>query len=177
MKDNRKVAIVSGALILFAYIVVASFFVESNFAILVIEIVGGASVVALALLLYPILKPKGKLLAKAYAFVKAVEGIVLIVAAFLLFLSLITNGTYDAIQLYHTFIFALAFLLLSVSLLKSKLVPRYISVWGIVGSILMMSSGINILIPEILPQIVTHLPVILNEIFLALWLIVKGFRN
>jgi len=66
-------------------------------------------------------------------------------------------------------------------LYKSKLIPRFISVWGIVAVILLFavnmfglfqSDGINLII-----QMSLALPIILNEIFLGIWLIVKGFNQ
>jgi hypothetical protein len=72
--------------------------------------------------------------------------------------------------------FCLAALLLYYLLYQTKLVPRFISIWGFIAVLLVLVwnllelFGISVAIGMVLA-----LPMILNEIFLALWLIVKGF--
>ncbi|MDW7776000.1 MAG: DUF4386 family protein [Methanosarcinales archaeon] len=61
---------------------------------------------------------------------------------------------------------------------QSKLVPRFISVWGIIGSTMIIVVTLIHMIAgsTVIPFIFSHLPVISNELFLAVWLIVKGFN-
>ena len=74
--------------------------------------------------------------------------------------------------------FSLAALLLFYLLYQTRLVPRWLSVWGFIGvaSVLTWNLlelfGINVNAGMILAM-----PMILNEIFLAIWLIVKGFNS
>ncbi len=62
---------------------------------------------------------------------------------------------------------------------QSRLIPRWLSGWGIVAVILMAAAGVSSLFSD---QPVTGyglliLPIFLQEMVLAVWLIVKGFRS
>jgi hypothetical protein len=75
--------------------------------------------------------------------------------------------------------FSLGALLLYSFLYHSKRLPRFISVWGLIAAGLIvvmivllflnleMSLGLNL---------VFAMPIILNEVFMGIWLIVKGFN-
>jgi hypothetical protein len=64
-------------------------------------------------------------------------------------------------------------------LIHSKLVPRWLSVWGFSGTILAMVASLLVMFRSI--EIITpiyislNMPIALLEIVLAIWLIVKGF--
>jgi hypothetical protein len=61
---------------------------------------------------------------------------------------------------------------------RSKLLPRFISVWGFIAAVLILMLNLLSLNMEIGMSVgmVLALPMILNEIFLGIWLIVKGFN-
>jgi len=63
---------------------------------------------------------------------------------------------------------------------KTKLIPRWLSSWGLIGNTLAMQASFLILfrlIDVITPHfIVLTIPLVLQEIVLAIWLIVKGFN-
>ncbi len=63
---------------------------------------------------------------------------------------------------------------------QTRLVPRWLSGWGIVGVILGAAAALLILFGVTgsmsTIQIVMNVPIGVNEIVLAVWLIVKGFR-
>jgi hypothetical protein len=185
MDSHRKTAIIVGALILIAYGVLGSLFLESKIMATLLELISGAAVVGMAVLMFPILKPHNKNLTFGYAVVKTIEGVFIIVAGILLFSLIINQETYDWIYGIHTYIFGMAFLILSYLFYQSKLVPRFISVWGVIASILLLSStlinmmaaGTVILTDStVIPFTVSTIPVILNELLLAVWLIMKGFN-
>jgi hypothetical protein len=179
MDSNRKTAIIVGVLILIAYGVIGTLFLESNILVLMLELISGAAVVGMAVLMYPILKPHNKNLSRVYAAVKTIEGVVIIVAGLLLYSLIIKQETYTWIYEYHVYLFAIAFLILSYLFYQSNLVPRIISAWGFIASILLLASTlVNIIAtsPEI-PFTISTVPVIINELLLAVWLIVKGFSQ
>lgn len=64
---------------------------------------------------------------------------------------------------------------------KTKLIPRWLSSWGLIGNILAMLASFLILfrlIDVITPHfIVLTIPLVLQEIGLAIWLIAKGFNS
>ncbi len=63
---------------------------------------------------------------------------------------------------------------------KTRLVPRWLSVWGLVGITLTMAGSILVLFRQIAPlstvQMLMNLPIFPQEMVLAVWLIVKGFN-
>jgi hypothetical protein len=62
-----------------------------------------------------------------------------------------------------------------------RLVPRWLSVWGLVGITLTVVSSILVLFRQIAPlstvQMLMNLPIFPQEMVLAVWLIVKGFSR
>ena len=85
------------------------------------------------------------------------------------------NWFYDDI---HVYFFGIAYLMLSYLLYQSILVPRFISVWGIIGSILFLIGNLlalTELFNETPPLML--IPVVLNELVLAIWFIAKGFNS
>ncbi len=64
-------------------------------------------------------------------------------------------------------------------LYRSRLIPRFISVWGLLGAVTVLTSTLlNMFAISISPtiELVIGLPMLLNELFLGVWLIVKGFN-
>jgi len=63
---------------------------------------------------------------------------------------------------------------------QSKLIPRWLSGWGIVGATLCMVAGMLVMFRLIIPvstiHIILNLPIAVQEMVLAVWLIVKGFN-
>jgi hypothetical protein len=62
----------------------------------------------------------------------------------------------------------------------SRLIPRWLSVWGLVAIASLMLSGLLVMFgviePLSAPQVVLALPIFLQEMVLAVWLIAKGFK-
>ena len=74
---------------------------------------------------------------------------------------------------------ALGALLLYTMLYRSKLIPRFVSIWGLVGAITVLTTTmLDIFALSVSPAIglVLGLPMLLNELFLGVWLIAKGFN-
>jgi hypothetical protein len=62
---------------------------------------------------------------------------------------------------------------------QSKLVPRWLSVWGLIGVTLGIANGLYDMFGGITNEtisMVLDLPIFVQEMVLALWLIVKGFN-
>jgi hypothetical protein len=63
---------------------------------------------------------------------------------------------------------------------RTRLVPRWLSLWGLVGIALTMAGSMLVLFRQIAHlssvQMLLYLPCALQEIVLAIWLIVKGFN-
>lgn len=76
--------------------------------------------------------------------------------------------------------FSFGALLFYTSAYRSGLLPRPLAAWGLVGAVLILA---NCLLQAFNPglgtgvQMIFALPIILNEIFLGFWLIMKGFNT
>ncbi len=63
---------------------------------------------------------------------------------------------------------------------QTRLIPRWLSGWGLTGAALCMVAGLLVMLGLIIPvstiHIVLNLPIAVQEMVLAVWLIVKGFN-
>jgi len=79
-----------------------------------------------------------------------------------------------------TIVFILGALMFYYVLYRSKLVPRWLSVWGLLAAVPYFTSGVlglfTLLNQMSTVQTVLVLPLALQEMVLAVWLIVKGFN-
>jgi len=86
----------------------------------------------------------------------------------------------DPINAMGGIVFGLGALMLYYVFYQSKLIPRWISVWGFIAILLSLSTCILILFhlqsPSSTANTVMHLPILLQEMVMAVWLIVKGFN-
>ena len=86
-------------------------------------------------------------------------------------------------QISHvlTIVFILGALMFYYVLYQSKLVPRWLSGWGLLAAIPYFISGVLGLFGSLSPmsslQMILVLPLALQEMVLAIWLIVKGFNS
>ncbi len=78
-------------------------------------------------------------------------------------------------------VFSLGALMFYYLLYQSKLIPRWLSGWGLIGATLHLASGLLAMFGSLteLPimGIVWDLPIALQEMVMAIWLIVKGFNS
>ena len=70
--------------------------------------------------------------------------------------------------------FGVGAILLYTMLCRSRLIPKYIAVWGLIATIAVMA---NMCVPVVELKAVLALPIIANEIYLGLYLLIKGFRK
>jgi len=165
-----------------------------------LELINCIAVVGIAFMIYPIFKPHNESLALGYFGFRVIEAVILIVAVIspLLLVTLsqeyLNASTTDAsyfqslgalfiavrAQLAGLLVpvfFSLGALVFYYLLYQSKLVPRFLAVWGLIAVVLLFgwnlleNFGIHISVGMVLA-----LPMILNEITLGIWLIVKGFN-
>jgi hypothetical protein len=165
--------------------------------------IGGAAAIGIAISLYPVLRKYNEGLALGAVGFRTVEGVFDIVG-FIGLLLLITlsqqfvkAGAPDSsyfqtlgvlvVSGYHwvenvgkLLAFSIGCLLYYIIFYRTKLVPRCLSGWGLVAGILTMLSCLLAMFGLIAPfsteQIVLNLPILPQELVLAVWLIVKGFN-
>jgi hypothetical protein len=75
----------------------------------------------------------------------------------------------------ENFPYSLSVLMFNYFLYQSELIPRWISVWGLIGATLLLAMGLLRLFGH--PVIYLAIPIILNELVLAVWLIFNGFNS
>ena len=78
-------------------------------------------------------------------------------------------------------VFPIGAMMLYVVLYQSKLIPRWLSVWGMIAVVLhLVSTGLlglfNLSDPMSPVQTAANLPIFLQEMVMAVWLIVRGFN-
>jgi hypothetical protein len=77
-------------------------------------------------------------------------------------------------------VFPLGALIFYYLLYQSKLIPRWLSGWGLIGAILYWAASLLVMFALISPfstiHVVLQAPLGVQEIVLAVWLIVKGFN-
>jgi hypothetical protein len=215
MDSNRKTAIIVG--VLFIIVIVSSLLsgvfsgsiddpdyltaVSANENQVLIgvlfQLTLTASVVAIPIMMFPILKKHNESLALGYVGARIFEGFFDAVMAIGLLLLLTlsrefvnagapvasyfqTSGAllralYDWSSVPENFPYGLGALILNYLLYKSKLIPRWLSVWGLIGGTLMLAMGVLRMFGY--PFIFLFFPIFVNEMVLAVWLIVKGFNS
>jgi hypothetical protein len=83
---------------------------------------------------------------------------------------------------FYLLIFAIGALIFYTALYQSKLTPRFISVWGFIAAALILISAVLAMFEIDLSsmgaavELVFVLPIALQEMVLAVWLIAKGFQ-
>jgi hypothetical protein len=75
----------------------------------------------------------------------------------------------------ENFPYGLGALIFYYVLFQSELVPRWLSGWGLLGAALMLTMGLLRMFGH--PVIYLAIPILLNELVLAVWLIVMGFNS
>jgi len=165
-----------------------------------LEVINGVAVVGIAVMMFPILKKIDEALALGYVALRVVEGIIVFAAVLspltLLVLSqeYVTSAAANSSSLQAAaaslvalrghligemlgIFFSLGASLFYYLLYRSRLLPRLLTVWGLIAVVLVFAWNFLELIGySIDAGIVFGLPIILNEIVLGIWLIAKGFN-
>lgn len=166
-----------GAFILVAYGVLMSAVTDSPMVIMIADVISGAAVIGIAVLVFPLVREQRAVLSRSYLILKWIEGL-LMIAAGILYLNPSTaefrDYIYDGIHLY---VFIISGALFYILLERGGLVPRFINIWGLAGIMALAVSTIFSLAGTPLAFLDWFLVLIItNEVFLAVWLFVKGFR-
>jgi len=169
-----------------------------------LQLIAGLACPAIALALYPVLRKHSEGLALGSVGFRLIEGalyVVLVVA--LLLLVTLSQETVkagasagSAFQVSGALLmaardwlgpvtavvtFGIGAFMYYVVLYRSRLIPRWLSGWGIVGTTLIIASGVLVMLGVTAPmsttQVVLALPIAVQEMVLAVWLIAKGFNR
>ncbi len=168
-----------------------------------LEFVGYLGLVLIPVLLYPILKKHHPILALGYVSFRLFEVVLLSVAqvnklslinlsqhyleksrADTAYFEQLGNATKSIIYWVNSdgFIYILVFviggLLFHTALYQSKLLPRWIAIWGLIADVALITAFIFVAfdLPSAL-SITLVLPIAFQEIVMSIWMIVKGFNS
>ena len=160
------------------------------------------AIILIPIMMFPILKKYSASLAIGYIGFRAIEGMLFILSLvnYLSLLSLSQNYLNSSMQdasrfqfagnsiqaetswlflMYITF-FAFGAMILNHLLYKSKLVPRFISIWGFSAGVFMLIGavvGMFGFMDTMKIMTICGPPIGLNEFVLVFWLLIKGFNS
>lgn len=161
-----------------------------------LELLNGVAYIGIAVLMYPILKQRFESLALGYVGFRLVEFVTQILAS-LCPLALVTlgkefveadvpastsihimgatllAGRFWAFQML-SILFGLGALIFYFMLHQSRLIPRFISIWGLIGATVVLVNALFEISGLDIPNL--GVLMLLNELFLGVWLIMKGFN-
>ena len=163
--------------------------------------IGGVAAIGISVSLYPALKQHDASLALGATSFRTVEGVLDFIAVAML-LTLITlsqkfvgagipdasyyeslgsimlSGHHWVINVCKLMAFSIGAMLYYVVFYRTRMVPRWLSGWGIVAVIMTIISAVLVMYEAVAPfslgQIVLNLPILFQEMVLAVWLIMKG---
>ncbi len=164
--------------------------------------IGAAAAVGIAIALYPVLRKYNEGLALGSVGFRLIEGALYIgIVVCLLLLVTVSQESANAgaaessaFQVQASLLMAARDSLGEVAVLafglgglmyywvfyRSRLIPRWLSAWGLVAIASLMLSGLLVMLAFVEPmsptQVVLALPIFLQEMVLAVWLIAKGFN-
>jgi hypothetical protein len=161
-----------------------------------LELINGVAYIGIGVLMFPVLRPRFESMALGYVGFRVVEFVMQTLSG-LSPLSLVTlseefvragapaASSFQALgssllaERYWAFqmvsiTLVLGALLFYTMLYRSKLVPRFISIWGLLGAVAVLVNAILDMLG--LPPGNLGVIMLLNELFLGIWLIVKGFN-
>lgn len=163
----------------------------------------GIACAGIGLALYPILRRHNKGLAFGAAGFRLIEGALDIVGALLLVIlmalsrefvqagapassyfqtaDVLINAGTDWLQHVAVLLtFSIGALMYYIVFYQLRLVPRWLSIWGLVAITLTIISALLVMFHLVTPfgtiQIILNLPILPQELVLAVWLIVKGIN-
>lgn len=169
-----------------------------------VEFVGVLAIPLTAVFLFPLLKGYSEALALTYVALRILEAVPLFLVEAAIFATLTVSQSSSvpgaavdwhtagaAIQAFReaTFFMSIGLLfpigcfLLNSLLLKTRLVPRWIAIWGLAAAILILVGSVSVRLgmfadvsPAVLEAAIAG-PVAIQEMVFALWLIAKGFNR
>jgi len=159
------------------------------------DLVLAGAVIAIPVVMFPVLKQQSDA-------ARIVEGMVIVLGAIvLLTLVTVSRESADVVDGATEFgsigaallaardwtdligtqlVFGVTALILNLSMFRSLLLPRFISIWGLIGAALAIVSTLSIMLLDLDPfsttSIVLLLPIAVQEMVMAIWFIVKGFN-
>jgi hypothetical protein len=169
----------------------------------VLELVMGSAMIAIAVAIYPVLRHFSERLALGYVAARMMETVIIVIGTISL-LTLLTvsresvesgaadDSLHQALgdmllaardwgghAVLDVTAFPLSALILNYTLYRARLVPPMLAIWGLLGAASYWAAGVSVLYgaePFTPIQILLGVPLAVQEMALAVWLILKGFK-
>ena len=159
-----------------------------------LEMALAASVITIAALLLPVLRPSNEPVAVLYVATRALEGALIVAGAIsaLVMTSLVDTHTTPAMgdlvlssrewtyRIGTLVVFGAGAVILNALLLRGRQVPSWLAWWGLSGGALLLLRGVIEMYGVDLAgagQVALAAPIGIEEMVFAVWLIVKGFTG
>jgi len=154
--------------------------------VVLLELANALASAGIAIAFYPVLRRLAETAATGYLGLRIIEGAVGVVAAAALAMILFMgpSGPAVALELHEAaflmvlIVFSIGTLLLYPVLFAFRLVPQVLSLWGLIGGLMLLVSCGLILFGRIevggRVDLILSLPIWINEMVLALWLLIRG---
>lgn len=166
-----------------------------------LTLVMGVALAGMSIVIFPVLRRHNTRLAVGYVVARAVESMFYVIDAVLLLTLVTVSRSYvgsdgehvsglrslgDALlgardwsaAILDATAFGVSAVMLNLALHSARLVPRWLSAWGLAGAVLYIAAGVLVLYglePLSTTQVVLQVPLGVQELALGLWLIVRGF--
>ncbi|HOW91029.1 MAG TPA: DUF4386 domain-containing protein [Anaerolineaceae bacterium] len=168
-----------------------------------IKFIMGVACAGIGLALYPILRKYNEGLAIGSAGFRVIEGALQVVGALLYIVLLAlsqefvkagapTSSYFQTVYAVlnagigwfrdaaNLLVFGIGALMYYVVFFQHRLVPRWLSIWGLIGITLTILSAVLVMFHLLPPsgtiQVILLMPILPQELVLAVWLIAKGFN-
>lgn len=166
-----------------------------------LEILMSAAIVAIAITIYPVLARVRARLAMGYVVARAIEATTYLIGSAVLLIVLTLSrsaadgsaaappGSLSALgpaardviaSITGSVAFAVSAVILYSVLFRTRLVPRWLSGWGLAAATLYIAGSVRAVYgadPDSLAQTVLNLPMAVQEMVLAAWLLIRGFTR
>lgn len=170
-----------------------------------LEVVMAFAIAAIAIVIHPVLKRYNETLAFGYAASRLAEAVLFLAVAVISLLLLLTLSRNFAAagapddSSYRTFgtilkaahdqaylvggrlVFPVSALILNYALYRSRLIARWLSLWGLGGAVLLLVGAVLGMLGAFeansVWETVSFLPIAVQEMVFAVWLIARGFRS
>ena len=169
---------------------------------ILLEFASALAIILIPVVFFPVLRKHSEVLALAYVSFRLFEAVLLSVAQ-IFKLSLVSLGQgyldsggvdpsylqnvgsslqsaiywVDHDGLIYLIVFVTGTLVLNTALYRSKLIPRWLSIWGLAAAVAVLAGSVMATFDVLLVlAMVLVIPIGLQEQAMAVWLIVKGFN-
>ncbi len=168
-----------GVLLVLAFSMLTYTITKNVIAGAVADIISGLAVIGIPLLLFPIFNArKNRLLNLTYLSSKIIEGVLMVIGGIFIFSPALVHFRSAIYDYVHIYFFILGAIFKYLLFYRTQAVPKFISVWGLSASLMLLAATIMKLTGLRSTWIELLLvPIVINEFFLAGWLICRGFGD